>query len=265
MNTNYPAPPCSSETIDVNQQQPHHAFVRDNDVKKKLAMEAAGSLQAPHYQPVYALPPSIVYGNSFGDLKQSFNSCMLLEAPAHHICSTDAIDRVYYGTVNGDVILLPLNGSVPPAKFVLNPTTLRVPNESPLKVFEVHGLKLDYAGRVWATNAAGLFVFDALLRQNLFFMPDDRPDLEKADNYMEDIRRLATDYNRRTVFWLMAGCIIRSIDSATCKAVCPDYQFNHRSALAVRVWSVSLDGRFLYVLYDTRSQRSGCCRTSRSS
>ena len=250
MNTNYPAPPCSYEQIDANQHQPHHTFVRDNEAKKRVAMEAAGPAQMPLYQPAYALPPSIVYGNTFNELKQSFNSCTLLEAPSHNICATDSIDRLYYGTVNGELILLPLSAALSPAKCVLNPTVLRVPKEPPMTVYEAHGLKLDYAGRVWATNASGLFAFDPLLSQNLFFMPDDRPDLEKADNYLEDIRRLATDYNKRTLFWLMAGCILRTIDTADCKPVCPDYQFNNRSALAVRVWSVSLDGRFLYVLYD---------------
>ena len=254
MNTNYPQPPCSYESIDMNQHQPNHTYTRaNNDVRRKINMDHSSSPSQggnPSYHATYTLPQSITFGSSFNRLKQSFNSCMLLESPSYNLCATDSIDRLYYGTINGDVVLLPLSNLFPPSKAVLRPTVLRVPGEEPLQVFEVHGLKLDYAGRVWTCNASGLFVFDQSLTQSLFYMPDDRPDIEKADNYMEDIRRLQTDYNKRIVYWLMAGCIIRGIDSATCKVTSPDYQFNKRSGFAVRCWQISLDGQFLYVLYD---------------
>ena len=117
-------------------------------------------------------------------------------------------------------------------------------------IHEVQGLKLDYAGRVWATNAAGLFCFSPDLSACLFYQEDNRPTHEKIEFYTEELRRLQTDYNMRTLFYLMAGCIVRTIDTANCAIAAPDYQFSTDPAVQVVHWLVSPDGHTLFLMLD---------------
>ena len=197
------------------------------------------------------MPQGFASGYSFNQIKESRNSCVRLEAETYNLCATEALDRLYYGTVNGDIVCMPFDSKTFPAKATLKPVNLTLPGDAePTTIYEVQGLQLDYAGRVWACNAGGLFVFNPQLNQNLFFMPDDRPAIERSDNYLEDLRRLAVDYNKRVLYWLLAGCVLRIIDTSTCQPIGPDFQFNRSSALTVKQWRVSPDGQALYVLYD---------------
>lgn len=254
MTTNYPAPPWESQQINPQQSAPQHSYVRPDagheQHHNRMNFEQM-NIPDPLYQPIYMLPSNFISGYSFNQIKESRNSCLKLEAETYNLVTTDNIDRLYYGTVNGEVVCLPFNSAVVPAKACLKPVTLKSQQDpDPTVIYEVQGLKLDYANRVWVCNAAGLFCFSPGLDKNLFFMPDDRPANERIDNYLEDLRRLETDYNKRYIYWLLAGCILRVLDTSTCAAVGPDFQFNRASGLTVRQWRVSPDGQVLYVLYD---------------
>lgn len=209
------------------------------------------------YQASYNLPQGVWGGNRFDSIKASNNNCLLIENDTFNIVSSANGDRVYYGTIDGDIVLMPLVPGVAPGKTVLNPVPILDSKDDLItELYEVHGLQLDYAGRVWAANAAGLFCFDASLQQCLFFMGDNRPPLEKDNDYTEGQRRLQTDYNKRYIYWLMAGHIVRVIDTHTCKLVTQDYQFNRDTRFDIQQWMVSDDGQFLFVLFnDTESTR----------
>jgi len=190
-------------------------------------------------------------GASFKGIKEARTNCTRLQGESFHLVAPDSIDRLYYGTVDGAVVLLPLGTSIQPNRVALKPLSLQVPGEpQPVEFYEVNGIKLDYAGRVWVVNAAGLFVFDQYLSQCLFFMPDNRPVQEKIHCYEESVGRIQTDYNRRYVFWLLAGGIIRTIDTSTCQPVGPDYQFNRDATHDLVEWRVSPDGQCLYALLE---------------
>lgn len=256
MSTNYPPPPWQAHEINRNATEPEDPTYgrrhRDDETKRRIDYDHGNAPSgAVSYQAYYSLPISMISGCFFNSIKESKNNCLKLEDETFNITATDNLDRLYYGTVNGDIIMVPFNSTLAPSKVSLKPVRIKLfeYNEED-EIYEIHGIKLDYAGRVWTTNAAGLFVFDQSLKQMLFYMPDERPGGERVDNYMEDIRRLQTDYNKRYIYWLLAGCIIRVIDTFNCSIVGSDYQFNRKSNLMVKQWKISPDGQIMFLLLE---------------
>jgi hypothetical protein len=261
MNPSYHYPPANpglwtGQAISPQLMSPTFMYTRPGDpYNSPVYNYGAPVYQPPAYKPFYPLPPGWVTGQNFEKLVHSSNSCLRLAGKVFSMCATESLDRLYYGNVHGEVILLPLSNNtaqMPPCKVCIKPVNIS-DGQFDETVYEVQGLQLDYAGRVFVVNCGGLYVFDPLLKQNLSFIPDQKSSKEKFENYSDYLRRLQADHNKRYMYWIIGGGTMRVVDSYNCQLVYPDYEFNRNRGLFIKKWIVSPDGKLLFVLLGDRS------------
>lgn len=129
------------------------------------------------------------------------------------------LDRVYLGTVNGEIVLLPLKGDSPstlqPHKIAIDPRNLIDEEGDETAIYEIHGLKIDAIGRIVVVTAKGIYIFDPSLQNLIWKFEENFPDItdiERLEGYSPESKRLELDRSKRFAYWLVGKGRLYVID-----------------------------------------------------
>lgn len=201
--------------------------------QKKKTNQPNPPLQNNHYNTNIQYTPTVNFnnnwlqnqGHSFNSLIESKNKHAKIEAECFHIEPSESLDRVYLGTVNGEVVMMPLqNGQnqLKAKKVALKPRKVIDEDGLNTEIFEIHGLKIDAIGRVVVVNAKGFYIFDPSLSNLIWKLEENMPgisDIERLEAYAEDITRLKLDQGRRYAYWIVGKSTLNVIDLSNLQMV----------------------------------------------